>query len=66
LPVEEWQTDEFIHARWDYVLDEMIFAFEFIHPDNEDDIKIRYDAGTNKRAENGFRLFGKYFRGLWD
>ncbi len=24
----EWDTDEFYHARWDYVLDEMIWAFK--------------------------------------
>ena len=24
----EWDTDEFVHARWDWVLDEIIFALE--------------------------------------
>ena len=24
----EWDTDEFVHARWDWVLDEILFALE--------------------------------------
>lgn len=28
-------TDEFFHKRWEWVLDEMIFAFEMSHPDND-------------------------------
>lgn len=28
--------DEFLHARWNWVMDEMIFAFESIVGDNED------------------------------
>lgn len=81
-----------IHARWEWVLDEMIWAFEqkaddksedqfFDHPENYKDNfpwnrKGEYVSRTNvdwnglkswqKRKENGFRLFGKYYEGLWD
>ena len=84
-----------VHDRWDWVMGEMIFAFESIGSDWED----KYHMGVNdlrwkklengmsqmehgpdhthhwdiegwqaesKRIDNGFRLFGKYFRGLWD
>jgi hypothetical protein len=86
---------DLVHKRWQWVLDEMIFAFASIGSDWED----KYHIGVNdlrwkkledgmsqmihgpdhthhwdiegweaesKRIDNGFRLFGKYFRGLWD
>ena len=92
--------------RWDYVLDEMIFAFEhklddswkdkfyegttdyitvFVDKDGNEVPKgehvfYRIKHGPNhtfkcdhaaleavqKRISNGFRLFGKYYEGLWD
>ena len=102
----EWDTDDNHFKRWDYVLDEMIFAFEHKIDDSWEDayrsgehdilwvpvdkdgnevpkgehkfmqmtkgpkdtyecdydgMKIVYD-----RMQNGFRLFGKYYQGLWD
>lgn len=86
---------------WEYVLDEMIFAFTSINDDriedqfyqNIDQLKMEfvktddcpdgfselkftkgpdyfYDreghAAFQKRQDNGFRLFGKYYRSLWD
>jgi hypothetical protein len=33
----EWDTDEFLHDRWDWVLDEMIWAFEQMQPDCDGD-----------------------------
>lgn len=52
----EWDVDEFYFKRWDYILDEMIFAFgEIVSNDCYDE-----------RINNGLRLFGKYYRGLWD
>ena len=102
----EWDTDENHFLRWDWVMDEMIFAFE-CKVDNswedefrsgEHDIKwtpvdkdgnevlkgehkyTRMDKGpkdtykcdyegmkvVETRIQNGFRLFGKYYQGLWD
>ena len=85
-----------IHDRWDWVLDEMIFAFEHLVDDSWEDkfrsgehdmqwtkldngmsqmtrgpndtYKCDYDGidAVHKRMNNGFRLFGKYYRGLWD
>ena len=86
--------------RWEWVIDEMIFAFESLVGDNEDwenkywsgesdiyweelnggsgmsemklgpnDTRVWDKEGHTKEAEriqNGFRLFGKYYRGLWD
>ena len=96
---ESW---EITHRRWEWVLNEMIFAFEHLADDTWEDayhsgeLDIKhvpcewYDDGKPKlystehgpnhtykldyeglrkvydRMENGFRLFGKYYRGLWD
>ena len=100
LPKEEYDTDGNWHKRWDYVLDEMIWAFEqlnnedheeqFWHKHGEidwEDMKRPFAEGEktrelkwksesevdwdglkahNARIDNGCRLFGKYYRGLWD
>jgi hypothetical protein len=103
---EDGTTDENFFKRWDYVMDEMIWAFEQItDEDNEEqfysgehDIKWtpidkegnevskedatyhRMDRGPKDtlkidqegmkkhydRIDNGLRLFGKYYRSLWD
>jgi hypothetical protein len=98
----EWDTDDNHFKRWDWVLDEMIFAFEHSLDDSWEDsyrsgtidhktIPCEWDEngkatmykmvdGPNhtykydhegamvvqKRISNGFRLFGKYYQGLWD
>ncbi len=91
-----------IHDRWDWVMGEMIWAFEQIQPDV--DWEAQYTSGTldtqwkkcekeyngehlyemvkgpkdtykidmegmrkhQDRMSNGFRLFGRYYQGLWD
>jgi hypothetical protein len=103
---ENGETDENFFKRWDYVMDEMIWAFEQIIDDDDEeqfysgehDIKwIPVDEEGNEIAEkdaeyhrmergpkdtfkideeglkkhherinNGTRLFGKYYRSLWD
>ena len=98
----EWDTDDNHFKRWDYVLDEMIFAFECKVDDTWQEkfssgefdkktvacqwdengkatmyewldgpnhtYKCDYDGmqEVQKRITNGFRLFGKYYEGLWD
>jgi hypothetical protein len=93
---------EAVHTRWDWVLNEMIFAFEHKVDDSWEDAfregeidwksvpcawdengkptMYRMEDGPNHtykcdydgmqkvqdRMQNGFRLFGKYFQGLWD
>jgi hypothetical protein len=101
--VKKYSIDEKLHfARWDYILDQMIFAFECKVDDSwedlfrsgEHDIKNEPSAwdengkvtmyqmvkGPNdtyvcdyegmaeyeKRIQNGFRLFGRYYQNLWD
>ena len=102
----EWDTDDNHFKRWDYAIDEMIFAFEhklnrdwedayrkgehdmlWVPVDKDgnevpkgdhkffqmkkgpnDTYECDYDAMqiVEARIANGFRLFGKYYQGLWD
>jgi hypothetical protein len=98
----EWDVDDNHFKRWDWVMDEMIFAFEhhinkeweeayrsgeFDHKsvacewyENGKPKMFRLEEGPNHtykadyegmrivedRIKNGFRLFGKYYQGLWD
>ena len=65
------ETDALFHARWTYILDEMIFAFDL---ELDDEWETEYYKNDNydemnkvfERQKNGYRLFGKYYRGLWD
>lgn len=71
----EWDTDEFFHDRWEWVLGEMIWALEQISLDMPDepniltmkreDWRLDYEV-YNDRIKRGTTLFGKYFRALWD
>lgn len=99
---DDYETnDPWIHYKWEWVLNEMIWAFEkeldddwesqFRHGElkidwelvsgEEDDENALYKMNTvdngywvdynkikeyNIRIDNGFRLFGKYYRNLWD
>lgn len=80
--------DETVHQRWEWVMDEMIWAFEQqLKDDSEgsfyDHSAVDPKAGINTqigqikvdrvglkahedRKANGYRLFGKYYQGLWD
>lgn len=84
----DWDIDDNHFKRWDWVMDEMIWAFEQKLIDNDDEkffdwstvdrstpfpdqitqVKIDregLDAHHDRKA-NGYRLFGKYYEGLWD
>lgn len=102
---EQFHTEswEITHKRWDWVMDEMIWTFEQLHPDNDWEAqytsgvfdtysevckrdengkallfqmkngpnhtyKVDWDARNKhqERINNGLRLFGKYYQGLWD
>ena len=100
---EYWDTDGNHFKRWDWILDEMIWAFEQLAdddweaqfhtgksdivwiPSKELDAKgkpLTYEMKSgpkdtrkwdkkgymkhSARIDNGTRLFGKYFRALWD
>jgi hypothetical protein len=54
-----------IHDKWNWVMDEMIFAFEFI-VDEDNRYSHKFDQDVDNRVANGLRLFGKYYQGLWD
>lgn len=86
--------DEHHFARWDWVLKEMMFAFESELDDSwadqfhtgeggmafkklENGMSEMISTGNREfdfeghkvyqaRISNGFRLFGKYYQGLWD
>ena len=97
------ETDDNWFKRWDYVLDEMIWAFqqkleewEEQFASGENDVsfveapeegtdeegqpmyKMKYGPKHNReydwegrkkfqeRMTNGYKLFGKYYEGLWD
>ena len=99
----DWDSDGNHFKRWDWIMDEMIWAFEQLAddsweeqyfsgksdiiwvPSKELDAKgkpltyqmkkgpkdtRKYDskgyAKHSARIDNGLRLFGKYFRALWD
>lgn len=68
----EHGSDDKIHERWDWVLNEIIWAFEDTIEENDmtgfhsehhdfDVMKARYN-----RQQAAFILFGKYYRALWD
>ena len=85
---KEYDVDGNHFKRWDWVMDEMIWAFEQKLVDDSTDkfydwtevdkavnindqikkLKVDHKGldAHNKRMENGFRLFGKYYQGLWD
>jgi hypothetical protein len=49
---------------WDWMMDEMIWAMEQVIDD--DDIEHIDDTEHHNRVGNGLKLFGKYYRSLWD
>jgi len=82
----DYDLDDNHHKRWDWVLDEMIWAFEMLTKDDwesdyygdwikddETPLSGHFDwtddegrRKANVRIDNGLRLFGKYFRCLWN
>lgn len=50
---------------WNWMMDEMIWAMEQM-TDDDVDLDVMYSKPYNDRMDNGLRLFGKYFRALWD
>jgi hypothetical protein len=65
---EKWDLDDNYFKRWDWAMDEMIFAFEYkLTGEAIDALELAIDIKDNDtRIANGFRLFGKYYSGLWD
>jgi len=62
-------ADNTHHARWGWVMDEMIWAFEEMNSMCYDDNHVFdyiEDRTLERRIDRGTLLFGKYFRNLWD
>jgi hypothetical protein len=69
LKENEFDTDDNFFARWDYVMDEMIWAFGNIKDsltDGPSYLDLEAYKIFNERIHNGTRLFGKYYQTLWD
>ena len=87
LPKDNWEWDGNAEARYEWVLNQMIWSFEQLCDDDHDakffdhsgvenpqdiesykQIKIDMEGlkAHNARIDNGLRLFGVYFRTLWD
>lgn len=75
LPDNFWVVDENFEKRWEWLIDEMIWAFEQLHPDTpnwEDSYDLEnnmydYEAlkAHEERIVRGTTLFGKYFMHLF-
>ena len=82
---DEYDLDDNHHKRWEWVIGEMIWAFEQKTRNDwegdyykyEDDPKEMFGMklvwedregrkAHQERMSNGFKLFGKYYEGLWD
>jgi hypothetical protein len=72
---EDFTNDSKGEERYNWVMDELIWTFDQLA--NHEDFDLFYDTETrqwdmeaarkhNDRIANGLRLFGKYYRGLWD
>ena len=67
-------SDTLTLDRYNWIMDEMIWAFaQLVDTESEFqfyDEKTGWDLEASKahhdRISNGLRLFGKYYRGLWD
>lgn len=67
-----WDTDEFHFARWEWIIGEMVWAFENVVNEDWEDQFFKAGKYNKKgykqysdRIEKGLILFGKYYRGLW-
>ena len=53
-------NDSHDFKRSEWVVDELIWTFNLLSADD------MFDPETEERVNNGLRLFGKYFRCLWN
>jgi hypothetical protein len=64
--------DKTIHDKWNWVLDEIIWSFEQLNTDWEEQFygtDCLFTSGYyehSARIQNGLVLFGKYYQNLWD
>ena len=78
-PDDDEDNFEYMEKKFEWVVDEMIWAFEQIIDENSEDKFYILDQSSNKfsidnkglkehekRLERALKLFGKYYRHLWD
>lgn len=59
-----WDADDNFFKRWEWIIDEMIWAFnQILKDDVYHDVESKEDY---ERVTNGLKLFGKYYFCLWD
>lgn len=63
---EEAESEPWNSARWEYILDEMIWTFKSIAEEDEPFGDMEENAAYWARIRNGTRLLGKYYFSLWD
>ena len=51
--------------EWEIILDKIIYAFELEIEEEESFIGYK-DKATYAKQQEGFELFGKHFKNLWD
>jgi len=67
-------SDTNAQDRYNWVMDELVWTFEQLKNDNDYDLFYTEEKGWdkdaldahNQRIQNGLRLFGRYYRALWD
>jgi len=57
-----WPSRVCSYEEWLEILDKIIFALSYIATEDDDD----FTDETYDKVENGLKLFGIYFRSLWD
>ena len=73
--VDFGHNDSLAHDRYKWIMDELIWTFDQLKNDNDYELFYKGKAGEwdhdaikahHERIKNGLRLFGKYYRALWD
>ena len=52
------------YEEWEHILDEMIWAFQRVHDDENDGPYLT--PGEYDRVQEGHELFGKWLQALWN
>ena len=60
----KWDTDSNFHKRWEWIMEEMIWAFEQKCEDNWE--PTTDFSAHHKRLTHAYTMFGRYYESLWD
>ena len=68
FPEDDMWEPEFERQQqvWEWMLDEMIWAMDQIANEDRVNLDVWYSKPYNNRMQNALKLFGKYYRSLWD